>query len=105
MQRKSVVDFTTTRTSRIDRFAQMSKVEQVIEQKKREIQARLQKSGQSEIITESHSSPNNNSQTAVNQQPVKTSRYIFIFTKNLIVLKIKSNCYVLFLVLVNRRNL
>ncbi|XP_044736541.1 SURP and G-patch domain-containing protein 1 isoform X2 [Chrysoperla carnea] len=73
MQRKGVVDFTTTRTSRIDRFAQMSKVEQVIEQKKREIQARLQKSGQSEIITESHSSPNNNSQTAVNQQPVKTS--------------------------------
>lgn len=39
MQRK---DFIATRTSRIDRFAQMSKVEQVIEQKKREIQARMQ---------------------------------------------------------------
>lgn len=42
MSRKNITDTFATKTTRNDRFAQMSRQEQVIEQKKREIQARLQ---------------------------------------------------------------
>lgn len=42
MSRKNITDAFQTKTTRNDRFAQMSRQEQVIEQKKREIQARLQ---------------------------------------------------------------
>lgn len=39
---RNIIDSFATKTTRNDRFAQMSRQEQVIEQKKREIQARLQ---------------------------------------------------------------
>lgn len=62
MSRKIVSEAFTAKPSRNDRFAQMSRQEQVIEQKKREIQARLQQ--QQKEKTSTTSSTSSSSSTA-----------------------------------------
>lgn len=62
---RNIIDSFATKTTRNDRFAQMSRQEQVIEQKKREIQARLQQKEKSSKT----STPSNKVSTEAKKTP------------------------------------
>lgn len=71
MSRKNAESF-GTKPSRNDRFAQMSRQEQVIEQKKREIQARLQQQQKEKPAAESPTANNTKPTTSV--EPKKPNK-------------------------------
>ncbi|KAF2900883.1 hypothetical protein ILUMI_05288 [Ignelater luminosus] len=74
MSRKATIDVFQTKTTRNDRFAQMSHQEKVIEQKKREIQARLeqkQKGSNTASTTSESKTTNSVSSSKQNKSPAK----------------------------------
>lgn len=81
MSRKATIDVFQTKTTRNDRFAQMSHQEKVIEQKKREIQARLeqkQKGNNTTSTTTESKSTNSVSSSKQSKRFVSYKIYISI---------------------------
>lgn len=65
-----------SKTTRNERFAQMSKQEQIIKQKKREIQAKLQEQKAKEAV-ESMKKSSNSSSSSTTASKISDPKYVF----------------------------
>lgn len=70
MSRKATVDVFQTKTTRNDRFAQMSHQEKLIEQKKREIQAKLEQKQKSSNLPPAENKASSSTPKQVNERLV-----------------------------------